>query len=705
MFINNSTHSHNVASSTGYSPVSLLARIDAVMINTVFTNNSAVSGGAVIARFKCKIALTSCTFSSNKAITRTTVRITKNLNLQRSVDTPEQNMTRTITPVTRHMSTSFNLKSSHDKKPKAIAAQLLVRIRILGKNFVQQEDALVGTYSGQGGAIYVAIQSQILVTNCTFEENSAQLVAGAIVTVSNTTLHVQETTFVGNKAQQNTGAIAAGLNAKLHIEETTFVSNKAHEAGAINIEQQGYLRMKHCVFHDNIGGRGGAIAAGWNATLEIQETNFTRNRAALGGGAIDVDQQSYLRMTNCVLDDNISEWLDGAIIAAFNATLDIQETNFTRNRAALQGGAIDLQQQSYLRITDCTFKENGVESMGGAIVLGGAVLEINGSYFSNNTANFGGAINVQQHANLSLTNCRLEYNMASDIGGAICAYSKVILRIQEANFTGNGAFRGGGALNVDTLTDCHIVKCVFNYNTANGSGGAVYIESQSSLQLKNTNFINNNATDGGAFYIDLRSELQANMCTFWKNLGKRNGGAIKLNDNSAAIIESCHFLSNHAVGGGALYVSNPEHLSLHRTSLLRNVASSKGGAVSINNGADVIINNITCVDNQGLNGGGCIDVESVTLTLNNSNISENFANVFGAGVTALYSRMQVCAKLTNDTIFRLLNVNITINVTVSLLPSISMFRTSKEKLIYPLHNHTIFLVDLENFFVIDLPLA
>ena len=636
MFINYSTHSNNVASSPGYSPVSLLDKIHAVMINTVFSNNSAVSGGAVIARFKCKIALTNCTFSSNKAITRTTERITKNLNLQRSVDTPEQNMTGTITPVTRHMSTSFNLTSSHDKKPKAIAAQLLVRIRILGKNSVQQEGTLLELYPGQGGAIYVAIQSQILVTNCTFEENSAQLVAGAIVTVSNTTLHVQETTFVGNKAQHNAGAIAAGLNAKLHIEETTFVSNKAHEAGAINIEQQAYLRMKHCVFDDNIGGRGGAIGAGWNATLKIQETNFTRNRAALGGGAIDVDQQSYLRMTNCVLDDNISEWLGGAIIAAFNVTLDIQETNFTRNRAALQGGAIDLQHQCYLRITDCTFKENGAESMGGAIVSRGAVLEINGSYFSNNTANFGGAIDVQQQANLSLTNCRLEYNFATDHAGAIATYSNVILRIQETNFTGNSAAHQGGALCMSTLTDCYVEQSVFDCNTAEYSGGAVYMEIRSSLKLENTNFTNNNATDGGAIYIQDTSNLQTNMCSFWKNVAKRAGGAITLKDYSTAVIGRCHFLSNHAVEGGAVSIDQPEHVSVHSTVLLRNVALDQGGAIGIINGTDVTINNITCVGNQGPNGGGCLYVAYVTLTLNNSDISKTIANLQGAGFWCYY---------------------------------------------------------------------
>ena len=91
----------------------------------------------------------------------------------------------------------FNKTSSDGRKPKTIATHLLQRSPILKKKFVQHEDGLLEPYPGQGGAIYVTIQSQLLVTNCTFEDNSAQSIGGAIVTESNTRLRVQETIFVG----------------------------------------------------------------------------------------------------------------------------------------------------------------------------------------------------------------------------------------------------------------------------------------------------------------------------------------------------------------------------------------------------------------------------------------------------------------------------------------------------------------------------
>ena len=208
---------------------------------------------------------------------------------------------------------------------------------------------------------------------------------------------------------------------------------------------------------------------------------------------------------------------------------------------------------------------------------------------------------------------------------------------------------------VSSFTDCYVVQSVFNCNSANGLGGAVYTVSKSSVQVENTNFTNNNATDGGAINIDSTSNLQTNMCSFRKNFGKRDGEAIKLNDNSAAIIESCHFLSNHARSGGAVDVNYPKHVSVISTVLLINIASDSGGAIYISNCADVIINNITCIGNKVPSSGGCLYIDSVTLTLNNSDISENFGNYVGSGVHASYSRIQVCAKITNETIFRLFN--------------------------------------------------
>ena len=100
-------------------------------------------------------------------------------------------------------------------------------------------------------------------------------------------------------------------------------------------------------------------------------------------------------------------------------------------------------------------------------------------------------------------------------------------------------------------------------------------------------------------------------------------------------------MSNQAMTGGALTLNNPEHVSVGDTSLLGNLASFSGGAITINDGNNVAMNNITCIGNRSPGDGGCLYIDSVTLTLNNSDINENIGQRMGAGIFASDSRIQV----------------------------------------------------------------
>ena len=367
----------------------------------------------------------------------------------------------------------FNQTSSDAKKLEANASYQrhhVMKSSIL-RNAVRQEGF------GFGGAISVAIQSHVFVTNCTFKDNSAQFMGGAIAAVYNVKLNLQGTIIVGNKALSDSGAIWAQVDVTLIVREITFSGN-----------------------------------------------------VALGcGGAISVNFASYLRTTNCVFDDNTSQQFGGTIIGYFSVILDIQYTSFTCNKA-LASGAIDIKIDVHLCVTDCTFIDNHVELVGGAV--GGAsaaVLQIQRTNFTSNSALQGRAINVQYQANLILTNHGLEGYVAGDLGGAILQ------------------------------SKCRVVRCLFHSNTAQEFGGAVLIQSKSLMQIENTNFINNKSSGGGVIYIEPNSKLQANNCNFLQNSAKQSGGAIELNYDSTAVIESCHFLANCAEAGSveALELNNP----------------------------------------------------------------------------------------------------------------------------------------------------
>ena len=779
MSITSSLFSQNIATSLGYSTITLYDGTNAAVKSTMFTNNSNLAGGAIFAQSECQITLDNCTLSSNKAVTGKTENVHKMSNLQRISHSSHENETnKVIRPSLSNQTSSRRLSRRPTRKTnitrlstprslplllfnltsqrKKMASQWVhpLRSSILETNYAH----LKGILSGVGGAIYLALQSYLLITNCTFENNSAET-GGAITAQQNVTLDIEKTMFMGNTAlnyggamhveqqvrilipncifenntcQQSGGAIAASGNITLDIHKTNFTRNSAvQQGGAIHIDTDTHLCAADCRFTDNNaeqggainGGRwmvleingsyfsensalciGGAIAAGknvtldmyrtsfvgnkafmfggaivaqQNATLTMRETNFVRNKVSNGfAGAIDVEYQVNLRVRSCVFDENLSQGGAGAINGGSNAILDLQETNFTRN-TAYEGGAISVNTDVYLCVVDCTFHGNYAEHIGGAITvvnntvsiihrsnflensavsmgtIGAAdnitlhvqetsfvgnkaflwsgaigvqnqvhmqitnclfddnisqqgegtihgviniILEIQGTNFTRNSAVDGGAIYVGGQVELSLTNCRLEHNFASDTGGAIMAQDNVNIEIRETNFTGNSAVNQGGALYIVSQDECHIVRSVFHGNTAKiGCGGAVYIQSKQSLKIENTHFTINNGSKGGAVCIEI----------------------------------------------GATQDNNPEHVSMNNTFFLRNELSNDGDAMSINGGT-VIIDNITCVGNQVVEYGGCLYIDSVTLTLNNSEIMENVAQENGAGVHASNSRIQVC---------------------------------------------------------------
>ena len=615
---------------------------------TTFVGNTAVldSGGAIDAEQQVHIRITNCRFEDNSA-QRAAGAIISGLNatldIQGTTFIGNRALQGGAIYVEQHtqlgITNSIFQKNSAQSTSAAIGAMMNATVEIQGTIFV-------GNKASHGGAINVERQSHLRIINCTFENNSAQRFAGAVRSASNVTLEIQETTFVGNKAlkyhggaiyiqqqvhlritnstsfvdnlaQNLSGAIGAMQNVTLEIQEASFVGNKTlSNGGAINAQDQVHVSITNCTFEDNSAlNMAGAVTAGFNATLYVQETTFVSNKALVSdGGAINVQQQSYLRITNCLFNENTAR--SGGALATVNiVALDVQDTNFTGNNAAGQGGAIAIGKQSHLHIKDCTFEHNHAESVGGALVgFLDAVLDVQESSFTHNSAPQGGAIIVQQQVNLFLTKSRLDRNFAShDFGGGILAKDNAKLEIRETNFTGNSASLSdvGGALYI-SQSQCHVVHCLFHSNIAGSVGGAVWV-SESLFQIENTNFTNNNGSDGGAIYIDSRSNLQAN---------------------------SCHFLLNHGTQGGAITLNNPEQAFLRDTLFLRNVASGDGGAIRIIGGTDIIINNITCVGNQAPSG-GCLNLDSVTLTLNNSEISENVAGDVGAGVFASNSRIQV----------------------------------------------------------------
>ena len=665
----------NIASSPGYSAISLQDGIHAEVHDTVFRNNLALVGGAIIAQDECRITLTNSTFSSNKAITGEKANISK-----RAAHSLHQNNIGTFRPMSP---TLFNQTFSGDEKREVIAAHqahLLARSAILIKSSAKHGSALPDLPPFTGGAIYVERQSQVLMKNCTFEYNLAQY-AGAIAATSNTTLDVQETTFVSNKAltdggaviiqeevhlkmtkcffednicQRFGGAITATGTTTLDIQETDFTRNSALEGGAIDVEQQSYLCMIDCTFEDNRAGRlGGVISAAFNATLEIKGTNFISNNA-VQGAVIDVQQVSILRMTDCIFEGNSADQYGGAIFGGYNITLDAQETNFTRNRGS-QGGAICVQHASNLHLTECTFEDNHARQNGGAIDGAfNATLDIHETNFTRNSASQGGAYYVDQQSFLRMTYCTCKGNHAEQLGGAIgssnstieiqdCTFEgnhadqggaifvifNVTLDINETNFTRNRAFQGG-AIYVSHQTKVLLTSCSLECNLASDSGGAIIAWTNSKLRIRESNFTGNICARYGGTLFFSQTETRIVRCIIHRSTTKELGGAVYIVFSSLEM-KNTDFTDNNSTAGGAIFVGWQTKIHTELCNFTHNSAKEDGGAIKIFFSTATIIG-CHFQSNNAVTGGAIIIIHPQNMTMNGTLFLRNMASYDGGAI-------------------------------------------------------------------------
>ena len=264
-------------------------------------------------------------------------------------------------------------------------------------------------------------------------------------------------------SQDHFGAVVTATTGTLKIDNVTFENNKFDEV------QTG--EQKHN------GARGIIRAAG--ANLEVAKSTFAGNEAVLGGA--------------------INVWSDG------KNTVKITDSTFTGNATKSNGGAVYITgSQVKTTIADATFSKNTSGKLGGALQLSGAgETTITNTTFSENAAGtFGGAINAT-NTKVVATNVNFERNKAVEHGGALFLDGNTDSHTQAGGkFVGNSAKKNGGAIRVQNGANLDLTNVVFDGNTA-ANGGAVDTFKAGDVKFTDTTFTNNQTGGwGGALRIN-----------------------------------------------------------------------------------------------------------------------------------------------------------------------------------------------------------
>ncbi|MBZ9570361.1 hypothetical protein KQY27_02230 [Methanobrevibacter sp. TMH8] len=230
---------------------------------------------------------------------------------------------------------------------------------------------------------------------------------------------------------------------------------------------------------------------------------------------------------------------------------------------------------------------NNIAEWGGAIYDQNWInLTIEGTNFTNNSAIVasGGAIYIGGSDRAQINNSKFENNIAVGSGGAV-SFNAMYSNITNSIFINNSA-NVAGAVDFASAPDGSLIYCIFINNSANNYAGALRIYSNRVL-VSGSRFINNSATNyGGAIYNNANNNVIINNSDFSQN--KANYGGAFYNAGDAKITRS-NFISNLANYGGGIYNSNGNYLIVSANTMFSNIANDLGNEI-YNNGNMGILN-------------------------------------------------------------------------------------------------------------------
>jgi CSLREA domain-containing protein len=307
-----------------------------------------------------------------------------------------------------------------------------------------------------------------------------------------------------------------------------------------------------------------------------------------------------------------------------------------------------------VKLVDLVLEKGFIDGGGAAILVNGgsATLEIEGSVFQDNIADFGGAIAFNGSTLKIKKNSKFLGNEATfGRGGAI--WGGGYWEIQGVEFASNVAFQGGGALNCengsfligDSAFFFNLAEAVENDPTC-GEGGPVGCAEGGGAMMT------------GCLFTITRSLFDLNMV-----FGQVGGGGVLVTDGGEGLIDRSVFRWNNAGfgkpnsgSGGAVFVRGK--VRILQSAIEQNWAKGgAGGGLFFENSDGKVANTVVRSNtaqldeqqnpngppDQGAQGGGIAAVGDTKLQILNSSLVDNYGQselfFFGNGEVNLYNTL------------------------------------------------------------------
>ena len=644
------------------------------IINSKFDSNSAEYGGAIYNYYN--LTVVDSTFTNNSKDTiynfrvanldlgiKTFTDLQNAIGLVRGTLTLNQNIAMTDDEAANFKDgVAINKNIRIDGKGHTIDARDLGRIFSIGEGFTVTltNTTLINGRATEGGAIYN--DGSLTLSDVKLSDNAADSYGGAVfnnghLVVGNSVFDSNDIVNRGSASVDYGGAaIYNWYDGVLTVSGSNFTNNiKNYKNGdrlVGAIATIGDATISDSYFVNNAGRWGGAIStAGYLLagddvnTLTVSGSTFKENGGLYGAGIFVAG--SDFTVSDCVFDKNTAFGKgnmtpnnnNGAAIVVTDTGKDITGaitgSNFTNNKAQY-GGAIYICEGN-IAISNSLFENNSADVEGGAIDIDSAinnpVVTVEDSKFVNNTPQ---AIHNSKELHLGIETFTDLQNAIDLVDGILTLDSDIVMTDDEA-----AGFVGGVAINKDIVIDGkgHTIS-------AEDLGRIFSIGEGFTVTLTNATLINGKADKGGAIYND--GSLTLSDVKLSDNAADSYGGAVF--NNGHLVVGNSVFDSNDIVnrgsasvdyGGAAIYNWYDGVLTVSGSNFTNNIKNYKNGDRLV--GAIATIGDATISDSYFVNNagrwGGAISTAGYllagddvnTLTVSGSTFKEN-GGLYGAGI-------------------------------------------------------------------------
>ena len=546
---------------------------------------------------------------------------------------------------------SVKTNEEHDVTPSVRLTNATV---FMDKCFFRENEA-------ENGGAFAAAGTNLTVINSVFEENAAE--QGGVIHLKASSLEIQSCEFSSNHALGSGGVVLA-IESHLVVSDGTFEKNSAAvHGGCFSLNKSSSLELVDSTLNWNNASHGGVASFEKQSTGTLTDSAIHSNRARIRGGAYFV-QDSALSVQRCRFSHGAGK--SGGGIYALSSEIRVEGVNASSNRAQHNGGFINAKSSSVLLQESYLFG-NSAKHAGGAVAgWNECRVEVSNSRFSDHEAKSGGVVCLDGNSRGNLIQSEFTESKVSAEGGVVYL-NRSSVESDDCRFFSGRADSEGGLLFAQK-SKVSILDSDFIQGSAYG-GGCIRLTSESEAQVQNAQLISCDSTRGGAVHLSSSSSGNFINATFRGNMADFGGGSVYVRTANASMTQ-CRFTrgfqrmhtaeesvqeepdvgeedrfddeEGYADYYWGFYYSSSRHIPPPPEREPEPVGS--GGFIRSCCNAHITLNDTVMEDGRAVGDAGCLYASRTTLAIRNTTMHNCTATNNGG---AMYLRDSVVADIRN----------------------------------------------------------